>query len=209
METKSSFELKVGVFVFIGLIVFTYIVFSIGDFYVFKPGYRIKVKFGFVDGVQVSAPIRYAGVEVGKLENIRFYYNQQKNKTEVELKGWVTKDANIEKDAEAYINTLGVVGEKYLEILPGTKDAGFLEDGGELTGVDPVPMEKITHRAYEITESLQTVARDVKEGKGTIGRLMTDDSVYKNLEEFTADIKAHPWKLLIKGKEKPAKKKER
>lgn len=209
METKSSFELKVGVFVFIGLIVFTYIVFSIGDFYVFKPGYRIKVKFGFVDGVQASAPIRYAGVEVGKIENIRFYYNQQRDKTEVELKGWVTKDANIEKDAEAYINTLGVVGEKYLEILPGTKGAGYLEDGGELIGIDPVPMEKITHRAYKITESLEAVASDVKEGKGTIGMLMTDDSVYKNLEEFTADIKAHPWKLLIKGKEPPAKKKER
>ena len=210
MDNKSNFEMKVGVFVFIGLVVFTYIVFSIGDFYVFRPGYRIKVKFGFVDGIQASAPIRYAGVSVGKLEGIRFFYNDQKKKTEVELRGWVTKDVKIEKDAQAYINALGVVGEKYMEILPGTKEAGFMEDGDELLGNDPVPMEKITARAYAITEALHNTAKNINEGKGTIGKLMTDDAVYKNLEEFTADIKAHPWKLLIKGKEEPpAKEKDK
>lgn len=207
MDNKTGFEMKVGIFVFVGLIVFSYIVFSIGDFYLFKPGYRIKARFGFVDGIQASAPIRYAGVEVGKLENIKFFYSEENKKTVVELYGWITKDVKIEKDAEAYVNTLGVVGEKYLEILPGTKDAGFLSDGGTITGCDPVPMEKITSRAYQITESLESVARNIKEGKGTIGRLMNDDSVYKNLEEFTADIKAHPWKLLFKGSKEPAKKK--
>jgi len=200
MDAKTNFELKVGIFVFIGLIVFTYIVFSIGDFYVFKPGYRIKVKFGFVDGIQSSAPIRYAGVEVGKLENIKFYYNDEKKKTEVKLYGWVTMATKIEKDAQAYVNTLGVVGEKYLEILPGTIETGFMQDGDELTGNDPVPMERITQRAYKITEGLEAVAKDLKDGKGTLGKLMTDDSVYKNIEDFTADIKAHPWKLLIKSK---------
>lgn len=207
MDNKSSFEMKVGVFVFIGLVVFTYIVFSIGDFYVFKPGYRIKVKFGFVDGIQASAPVRYAGVAAGKLEDIRFSYNDQKKRTEVELRGWVAKDIKIEKDAQAYINALGVVGEKYLEILPGTREAGFMEDGDELTGNDPVPMEKITQRAYAITEALQKATKSMSEGKGTIGKLMTDDAVYNNLEEFTADIKAHPWKLLMKGKEEKIDKK--
>lgn len=208
MDNKSSFEMKVGIFVFIGLIVFTYIVFSIGDFYVFRPGYRIKVKFCFVDGIQASAPIRYAGVAAGKLENIKFSYNEEKKRTEVELRGWVSKSIRIEKDAQAYINALGVVGEKYLEILPGTKEAGFMEDGGELMGNDPVPMEKITQRAYAITDSLQNLAKNINEGKGTMGKFMTDDSVYNNLEEFTADIKAHPWKLLVKGKEEPVKQKK-
>lgn len=215
MDPKSKFELKVGIFVFVGLIVFTYIVFSIGDFYVFRPGYRVKVRFGFVDGIQASAPIRYAGVDVGKLENIKFYYSVEKKKTEVELTGWLKKEVRVEKDAQAYVNTLGVVGEKYLEILPGTKEAGFLEDGGVITGNDSVPMEKITQRAYQIAEdlkaaleSLKVIMADVKEGKGTVGKFLTDDAVYKNLEEFTADIKAHPWKLLVKGKETPKDKKD-
>ena len=208
MDNKTNFEMKVGVFVFVGLVVFTYIVFSIGDFYVFKPGYRIKVKFGFVDGIQSSAPVRYAGVSVGKLENIRFSYNDQKKKTEVELRGWVSKDVKIEKDAQAYINALGVVGEKYMEILPGTKESGFMEDGDELIGNDPVPMQKISQKAYAIADSLQALTKDINAGKGTLGKLVTDDAVYKNLEEFTADIKAHPWKLLIKGKEEPPKKEE-
>lgn len=122
------------------------------------------------------------------------------------MSGWVANTAQIEKDAEAYVNTLGVVGEKYLEILPGTQEAGFLKDGDELAGIDPVPMEKITHRAYQITEGLQVMADSVKQGKGTVGKLFTDDTIYKNLEEFTSDIKAHPWKLLMKGKEKPGQK---
>lgn len=209
MDNKSNFEMKVGIFVFISLVVFTYIVFSIGDFYVFRPGYKIKVKFGFVDGIQTSAPIRYAGVAAGKLEDIRFIYNEQKKRTEVELRGWVSKNIKIEKDAQAYINALGVVGEKYLEILPGTRESGFMDDGDELMGNDPVPMEKITQRAYAITEALQTATKNISEGKGTMGKLMTDDAVYNNLAEFTADIKAHPWKLLMKGKEEPVKKKDK
>lgn len=206
MDGKSNFEMKVGVFVFIGLLVFTYIVFSIGDFYVFKPGYRIKVKFGFVDGIQASAPIRYAGVEVGKLEDVKFSYSEEKKKTIVELRGWVTSNVKIEKDSEPYINALGVVGEKYLEILPGTRETGFMKDGDELIGNDPVPMQKISQKAYAIADSLQALTKDINAGKGTIGKLITDDAVYKNLEEFTADIKAHPWKLLMKGKEQPPKK---
>ena len=202
MDGKSNFELRVGVFVFVGLVVFTYIVFSISDFYVFKPGYRVKVRFNFVDGIQPSAPIRYAGVEAGKLESIKVFYNDQKKRTEVELQGWISKRIRIEKDAQAYVNTLGVVGEKYLEILPGTKEAGYLSGGEELVGNDPVPMEKITQRAYAITEALEKAAKNMQEGKGTVGKLMTDDSIYNNLEAFTADIKAHPWKLLFKGKEK-------
>ncbi len=213
MDKKTRFELKVGIFVFLGLIIFAYIVFSIGDFYLFRPGYRLKVRFGFIDGIESSAKIRYAGVEVGRLEDIRIYYDQDAKKTNVELSGWIKKEAVIEKDAQAYVNTLGVVGEKYLELLPGTKEAGYLQDGDIIIGNDSVPMEKITQRAYKITEDLQVtldslkeVAFKMKEGKGTIGKLLTDDAVYRNLEEFTADIKAHPWKLLIKGREEQKKK---
>jgi phospholipid/cholesterol/gamma-HCH transport system substrate-binding protein len=207
MDKQSNIELKVGFFVFIGIIIFTYIVFSIGDFYVFKPGYRIKVRFGFIDGIQAAAPLRYAGVEAGKVEAIKVFYNQEIKKTQIELTAWVAEDIHIEKDAQAYINTLGVVGEKYLEILPGSAEVGYLKNGDMITGNDSVPMEKITQRAYKITEDLQATLSSLREGKGTMGKFLTDDAVYKNLEEFTADIKAHPWKLLVKGKEKPADKK--
>jgi phospholipid/cholesterol/gamma-HCH transport system substrate-binding protein len=211
MDKQSNIELRVGIFVFIGLIIFTYIVFSIGDFYVFKPGYRIKARFGFIDGIQASAPIRYAGVEAGKVENIRIFYNEEKKKTEIELTGWISREIRVEKDSQAYVNTLGVVGEKYLELIPGTQEAGYLKDGDMIVGNDSVPMEKITQRAYQITEQLlvtldsfKEVALNMKQGRGTIGKLLTDEVVYKNLEEFTADIKAHPWKLLVKGKEEKA-----
>ncbi len=214
MLDKSKFEFRVGVFVFFGLLVLVYIVFSIGDFYVFRPGCRIKTVFNFADGIEKGSPVRYAGVEVGRVEDIKIFYDSTKKINQIELTAWVEKHIGIEKDAEAYINTLGLLGEKYLEILPGTKGSGLVQEGDVLMGNDTIPMEKIKQKGYEIAleaqeslDSLNEVMSKVKRGEGTIGKLMTDEKVYKDLSEFVEDIKKNPWKLLHKPKRSKRKKK--
>ena len=69
MTAKMNLELKVGIFTFIALIVLTIAVFSIGDIYIFRPGYLIKVCFSFASGVDVGAAVRVAGIEVGEIED--------------------------------------------------------------------------------------------------------------------------------------------
>ncbi|MDP3804562.1 MAG: MlaD family protein, partial [Candidatus Omnitrophota bacterium] len=118
MEGTRTFELKVGVFILIGIAILFLIVFSIGDINLSKTGYKIKILFGFAAGIGPSAPVRLAGVGVGQVQTIRIIRDEKAKTTKAEITAWINDDASIEKDAVVTINTLGLLGEKYLEIFP-------------------------------------------------------------------------------------------
>lgn len=198
MDDSKTFELKVGVFILIGIAILFIIVFSIGDINLSKTGYRVKVLFNFAGGIGPSAPVRLAGVGIGQVQGIHIIHDAKDNKTKAELTAWINDGAKIEEDALVTINTLGLLGEKYLEIVPGTPGGAVVKPNGVLIGKDPVPMEKITENLAVLSDSVRTIVDKIKNGEGTIGKLLTDDAIYKNLEAFTADIKRHPWKLLNK-----------
>lgn len=198
MDSTKQFELKVGVFILIGIAILFFIVFSIGDINLSKTGYKIKVLFGFASGIGPTAPVRLAGVGVGQVQGIHIIYDEKEKKTKAELTVWINDETKIEEDAVVTINTLGLLGEKYLEILPGTSGKPALKPNDTITGKDPVSMEKVTENLANLSESVNSIVDKIKKGEGTIGKLLVDDSIYNNLEAFTADIKRHPWKLLNK-----------
>ncbi len=121
----------------------------------------------------------------------------------VKLKLWLTSDAKVEEDAQMIINTLGLIGEKYVEIVPGTPGALFLKNGDYIVGYDSVSMEQITKKGYDIAlklektiDSMDDILKQVKSGDGTVGKLIYDNTLYNDVEAIIKDIKAHPWKLI-------------
>jgi phospholipid/cholesterol/gamma-HCH transport system substrate-binding protein len=243
MFTRMNFELKVGIFIFIGIVILSVIVFSIGNFYSVKRGYNINVVFSFANGIGVGAPVRYAGVQVGEVQDIKVYFDEKENKPLVKLNIWVSQNTWINENAKASINTLGLLGEKYLEIFPGTRDTRLLQKEDTLRGNDPVSTEELARSTKELiekigilTESINKIAGDetlrtslrntfsnvealsgdlrdflsyAKQGKGTVGRLMSDDTLYKHVDDMILDIKEHPWKLLFKPPEPRDNKKKK
>lgn len=201
MVDDRSLELKVGIFIAIGLVIFFVIVFSIGDITLIKKGYRIYTVFNFVNGITESAPVRLAGVNVGHIEKINIYYDEEAQRTRVKLAAWIISDkVKIEKDARATINTLGLLGEKYLEIFPGTAETGALGNEETLRGQDPVVIENLTDTMNQLAQATNIVMTRLSEGRGTIGKLLVEEKIYNDLEAFVADIRAHPWKLLNKSR---------
>lgn len=245
-------EFKVGLFVMAALVLLFGLVLKAGDFHV-KPGYTVHFIFKFVSGIDIGSPVRLAGVNVGEVKSIQVVRDAEGN-TQVELRAWIDQSAYIEEDAEVRINSLGFLGEKYVEILPGTSGSKTLAEGGRLIGQNPVVFEKITESGSrllskveltvdslnnvvtekkfqdsvkntfgraestfanadqvmtdlkEATADLKDAAKSVRivmarlrDGEGTVGRLLTDDTMAKDLEAFVKDIKAHPWKLLKRG----------
>lgn len=201
MDNMKAFELKVGIFILIGIMILFVIVFSVGDVNFSKTGYRIKVLFNFASGIGPAAPVRLAGVGIGQVRGIHIIYDENEKKTKAELFAWINDKTKIEEDAVFTINTLGLLGEKYLEIFPGTMGKRLLKNDDTVIGKDPVAMEKVTEDLAAISDSVRTLVEKIKKGEGTVGKFFMDDSIYKNLEEFTADIKRHPWKLLNKPRE--------
>ena len=197
------FELKVGIFIAAGIIIFFIIVFSIGDVYLIKKGYHVNVLFNFANGLRESAPVRLAGVNVGQVEKIDLFFDETEGRTKVKIFAWIQDEKiKIKKDSTAAINTLGLLGEKYLEIFPSQEKTNFfLANGEEIIGHDPVPTAVLTEKVESLAESVSVIMKRLEDGEGTIGKLLTDDTVYYNLESFTEDIKKNPWKLLHKPRE--------
>ena len=197
MDDLKIFELKVGVFIMIGVAILFIIVFSIGDINLVKKGYHIKVDFNFVDGIGGSAPVRVSGIGVGQIDGLKLYYDEKEKKTKAQLNAWVKESVKIEEDAIATISTLGFMGEKYMEISPGTSGK-FLKNGDLLVGKDPIPMAQVFDNLSGLTSSVKVIVDRLKNGEGTVGKLLTEDKIYQDLEAFVEDIKNNPWKLLNK-----------
>ena len=111
----------------------------------------------------------------------------------------------------AYIDTLGMMGEKFVEISVGSKDASALEAGKVIVGVAPIAMHvmirKMNNLADEVaqmTESLNPLLKTTNEivggNKEEIAKSIANlHEVTANLRDMTADLKLHPWRMVRKG----------
>ena len=225
----DALRFKVGAFILAGIILLFGFVFLVGDFSVFKPGNDIKVIFGFASGIKTASPVRLAGVDVGTVKSTQIFYDPEERKTKVEVLLWVDGEVKIPSDSRIWINTLGLLGEKYVEIIPGTDTVSFIGSGDTITGEDPVSIHEITRKAgdialkiedtledinqiiedeetkqslKEIAVNLKEITRKINEGEGTLGKFVTDDKIYSDLEILVDDLKRNPWKLLHKPKGK-------
>lgn len=199
---KTKMELKVGVFVFIGLVILVAFVLLIGNFQTWTSGYKVKFNFSFINGVKLGAPVRFAGVDVGEVKAIKFLYPQQQEKTMIQIVCWVKQETKIPVDSTVWVNTLGLLGEKYIEIMPGKDYSRILGADEELNGKDPLPMQEVTELAKKIANGIDTGITRINNKEGTIGKLLYEDTIYKELEALIVDIRKHPWKLFWKPKEK-------
>lgn len=206
MINRKNLEFQVGFFVVIGAFILFCFLFFISEFKFSDGGYKIKLIFSYADGVKTFAPVRVRGVQVGEVRKIGFIEDENKNQL-IEIIAWVRSDTKIPIDSSIWVNTLGFLGEKYVEIIPGEKKEFLVEDG-ELRGHDSTPLCQLSDLFSRIGKRLDVILFKIESGEGTVGRFINDDSVYKNFEEFSEDIKDHPWKLLFKprGWEKQYKK---
>lgn len=202
---KTKLELKVGIFVFVGLLILTAFVLLIGDFKTWTSGYQVNFMFNFVNGVKIGAPVRFAGVDVGEVKEIKFILAPEEQITKVQIVGWLKKEVKIPQDSTVWVNTLGLLGEKYIEIMPGKDYKNFLLAHQNLIGVDPIAMHEVAQLAKNIAGDIDKSIVKIKNKEGTIGKLLYDDTIYKELEALIMDLRQHPWKLFWKTKEKTPK----
>ena len=204
---RPSYELKVGIFAFGGLMILIIFVLYIGNIYLFNPGYLIMVRFRSASGIEPGAPVHVAGVVSGEVKDIKVKFEQ--GETFVDLRVWIEEETRVPTNSVAEIKTLGLLGEKYLDILPQPNPIDFLKQGGLLTGKDPISMDDVVARSHQLvtrlegaTVTLDTILRRIESGEGTIGKLVSDDTLYQDMKELVADLKRNPWKLLHRPREK-------
>ncbi len=170
-------EFKVGILIVAALVILAGFIFILGNFSLHS-GYTIYVDYNYSGNVRPGAPVKVSGIKVGKIEDVKFLGGIEDEasgrRVYVRLEVWIEnriKDS-IKSDAEFYINTAGMLGAQYLEIVPGAAD-DILEPGSIVIGNDPPRTDLIVSRLYEVLDSLSKVLYDDRE---VIARLISNSA---------------------------------
>ena len=129
---KIDLELIVGLFVLIGIIALGYISIKLGKMeWVGGGGYQVTAVFPSVAGLKVGAMVEIAGVEVGRVKSLALGEDYQ-----ARVVFDIKSEVDLQDDSIASIKTKGLLGEKYVEILPGGSDE-IIENGGKIQDTEP------------------------------------------------------------------------
>jgi phospholipid/cholesterol/gamma-HCH transport system substrate-binding protein len=163
MPRETNLEFKVGVFVAVSVVCLVLFISSVSDFSFFRKGSAYTVHFYYANGLKKSAPVRLSGVDAGHVRDLKVFFDPLEQKTKVAVGVWLEEGMAIPQDSQVLINQLGILGEKYVEILPGTA-ADFAEPGAVLKGEDPVPMESITKKLSALGSKAEETFSGINNG---------------------------------------------
>ncbi|MBN1273705.1 MAG: MCE family protein [Candidatus Aminicenantes bacterium] len=177
-------EMKIGIFMGMVLLVMAVLIIIIGDMSSLfkKRGYPLYVLFDSAAGLEKSAMVRMAGVRIGTVDGIRLHGMQ----AQAILR--INQDVHIRKKSQATLAALGLLGEKYIEILPGDGE-GFYQAGDYLEGISAVSFDQLGTLLLSIGSEIQEAGKAVKELIGEEGGQENFRNTLDNLSTFTADLK--------------------
>lgn len=174
-------ELKIGIITIVAIVMAATLIFLLsGEGGFFWQRYPVKAMFDNIAGLKAGAPVRVAGVEVGAVSDIAFIGERVEVTMEI-------KEENRERittESRAALGSVSLLGESAVDITPSSQGTPIPEWGyipsGPASG-------SITEATAKVTEGLQEATlllREIRSGRGTVGQLMTNDSVYRDLERF-------------------------
>ena len=199
MEKTTSQKIRLGLFVILGLLVFILAVYFIGDKQkMFGKTNHLEAVFNNVNGLQLGNSVRYSGISVGTVRGIKM-----DNDTIIRVDMIIDKAIfpYIKKDAVATISSDGLVGNMIINIIPGKGNQPSVEPGGEIHSINRVRADDLLNtlsvtnkNAATLTSNLLKITNKIIDGKGTLGSLLNDTIISKDLKETM-----HYLKLTSKG----------
>lgn len=193
---KAKKEILLGAFILGALVLLTLGFIFIKDFRFLNQTYTIKVSFNFGDGIKVASPVRMAGVDVGEVDEVGL---ERKNDiTKVIVYAALKKNVRIPSGSEVFINNLGVLGEKYLEIVPAPNSQTYIKPGETIKGQDPIPFYKMSRLAKNIMDDFYLTIVQLKafvsdeEFKRSLYNLVFNlDKASASMNSILADLQAN------------------
>jgi phospholipid/cholesterol/gamma-HCH transport system substrate-binding protein len=195
MKATLSQRLKTGGFILGGLVLLFIAIFIIGkQKNLFNSTFYLHARFKNVAGLQIGNLVRFAGINVGTVYDINIITDTSVQ-VDISLKKGVKKF--IHKNAMATIGSDGLMGDKIIQISPGTDSAGMIADNDKILGKEPVNMDQVMSKLTVIADNAQSLSGDlasivhkVNNGEGSLGRLINNDKLAKNLEGTISSTEA-------------------
>ncbi|MEO6327589.1 MAG: MlaD family protein [Ginsengibacter sp.] len=192
-STSNKRAIIVGIFIFLGIAIFIVTVLTLGSQKkTFEKSITIKAIFDDVNGLQKGNNVWFSGVKIGTIKKITLLGNAR-----------VDADMNIDeklrqfirKDAKAKISSDGLIGNKIIVIYGGSQTAPQVE-AGDILGIEKLlstdemisTLAKNNDNLLQITTGFKLITKRVQDGNGTIGKLLSDEAMFNNLNAATITL---------------------
>ena len=193
-STKNSRAVIVGIFILLGIAILIVTILTLGGQHkTFEKSVLIKAVFDDINGLQKGNNIWFSGVKIGTVKKISFY---GKSQVEVDMNIEANSQQYIRKNAKARISSEGLIGNKIVVIDPSAGNSPVVENGdmiGVEKAVNPDEMmntlQANNKNLFEITSDFKVISKGIAEGKGTAGRLLTDDKLINELQATMAMLR--------------------
>jgi phospholipid/cholesterol/gamma-HCH transport system substrate-binding protein len=196
MKTTPSQRIKIGLFTVAGIAVLIFAIFFIGNQKsLFSSTFKISGQFKNVSGLQIGNNVRFAGINIGVVNAINIV-----NDSSVRVVLTVNQNVKkfIKKSARMSIGSDGLMGDKLVVISPGTDDNDAeVDNNQEIKTVNPIDVDKIIAKLTRIEDNagdlignLSEIVAKINHGKGSIGRLLNNDKMAKDLDATVTQAKA-------------------
>ncbi|MCY4780128.1 MlaD family protein [Sphingobacterium sp. UT-1RO-CII-1] len=185
--------LTVGLFVLIGLLILVAGILVLGTQQnKFSKNLVLTTYFHDVKGLKVGNNVWFSGVKVGIVKEIKF---QSIDDVKVVLHIEEKSSAFIRKDAVAKLGSDGLIGNAIVSLIGGTDASTPIEDGDVLKSVSGTDTEAMfatlqrnNENLVEITKNFALLSKDIVDGKGLVGALMTDSSIVESLSNSMSSL---------------------
>jgi phospholipid/cholesterol/gamma-HCH transport system substrate-binding protein len=180
-----SREARVGIFVLLGLIVLTFFTFRVSKWgLIAEKGYRLTVDFDTASGLEPKSDVKMAGVPIGKVEEIQLVGNRAR------LILRIHQGIRIPIDSIGSIQTQGLLGEKYVEILPGKDVQRNLPAGGQVANtLNPVNLDEMVRKLSAIGDDVKKFTESLSSTFGTEEGKTALRDILRDLRDTTASLR--------------------
>ena len=185
-------QLRVGVLIISGLIVFAVGVFFIsGQVGFLTRHYELKTYFSGAESLRDGAQVRLAGIVVGNVTSIKLSpFTDPNRAVQIDMKVAEKYQDQIRTDSLATIETVGLLGEAYVNISRGGPGKKPIPDGGTVQSHENADMKQIVQNANDVVSNLRVlsstlndITQQIQHGQGSIGRLIYQENFYNNLNK--------------------------
>ncbi len=187
MDTHTEkYKVRLGLFIIGGLALFVLTIFIIGKQQnLFNPVFKVSTTFQNVSGLQVGNNVRFSGINVGTVDEIKII-----NDSTVWVDMLIKKNVQqfIKSDCQVTVGSEGLIGDRLLIITYGSRNAPMAEDGQQFLSKEPVEtdaiiasMQKSSLSVEIVTQQLAEVMTNINSGRGTLGRLIQDSTIAENI----------------------------
>ena len=174
-------QLKIGIVALVALVLASILIFMVsGEGGMFWQRYSLKAIFDNIAGLKEGAPVRVAGVEVGSVSSLDFVGDR------VEVTMQLSKDhqPRITTTSTAVLGSVSLLGESAVDITPSTGGTPIPEWGYVRTGRAVGTIGDVATQAGRSLEEATKLIADVRAGRGTIGKLFTDEALFREINRF-------------------------